>query len=220
MRMRQQHWLPFHPVLPNGSAGVYLRVPHLESFSPRIRKPAPIRPERHLSGTLVRESVCARRLVKFFTSRLSPGGSNACPWKSFGTPYAWRVPGRTIRRVHVMPWATPVRRIGRSLAHYNGPGGDDSGACLLDQFRWVEELIEIWLCPRRHPGRCFRTWDYFDAGRLDSMFGGLLEERMYEQVARVAQNRVRVRTRPGFSQTDSVNPRGRSVIQLHPMRYL
>ncbi len=34
------------------------------------------------------------------------------------------IPRRTIRRVHVMPWATPIRRIGITRVEYRGPESD------------------------------------------------------------------------------------------------
>lgn len=134
MRTRQQHWLPFHPVLPNGFAGMCYCMPF---FDPRFHGiPTPYsmkEPGVSLHDTSGKRGVCLPGFVKFFTSYDTPIRPSGCPWLSCGTPYAWHVPGRTIRRVHVMPWATPMRRIGQSLAHYNGPGGEDPNAGLFDR---------------------------------------------------------------------------------------
>ena len=40
-------------------------------------------------------------------------------------PSSQRPPSRTIRRVHVMPWATPIRRIGAMRINCIGPEDDD-----------------------------------------------------------------------------------------------
>lgn len=65
------------------------------------------------------------RLVNIFTLRFRPhhGGPNRFE-RGMTSPLP-RIPNRTIRRVHVMPWATPIRRIGRALSYYNGREGDD-----------------------------------------------------------------------------------------------
>lgn len=64
-------------------------------------------------------------LVNIFTSRCQPhpAGNRRYGWGMM-TPHP-RIPNRTRRRVHVMPWATPIRRIGRALSYYNGREGDD-----------------------------------------------------------------------------------------------
>jgi hypothetical protein len=44
----------------------------------------------------------------------------------FNNPGATRIPNRTRRRVHVMPWATPIKRIGKMRIGYLSPGEDNS----------------------------------------------------------------------------------------------
>lgn len=45
---------------------------------------------------------------------------------------------RTVRRVHVMPLATPIRRIGRAKRQWVGPDGDSSGIPLVHAERGVK----------------------------------------------------------------------------------
>jgi len=66
--------------------------------------------------------------VKTFTYLESTHGAKVMSWEDWEALYDRPVVHRTVRRVHVMPWATPVRRIGRARAkrmgrEIDGPAG-------------------------------------------------------------------------------------------------
>jgi hypothetical protein len=66
-------------------------------------------------------------LVNCFTISYWPTFTGYIPHQIGTIPPARRVPHRTIRRVHIMPWATPIRRIGRTrLKHIKRENDDPS----------------------------------------------------------------------------------------------
>lgn len=89
-------------------------------FQPKgILKGQPIIHNRYL--------VFFRLLVNCFTIFIWPTFTGYIPHQIGTTPPARRVPNHTIRRVHIMPWATPIRRIGRTrLKHIKRENDDPS----------------------------------------------------------------------------------------------
>jgi len=73
---------------------------------------------------------CLPEFVKFFTlfclaSRIKRGDNPL-----FYTVSQKHKPNRSVRRVHVMPWATPVRRIGATRVDRYGREDDDPAGSL------------------------------------------------------------------------------------------
>lgn len=69
--------------------------------------------------------------VKFFT--LSKNAITVYSVHYDDAPNGKRPPSRTVRRVHVMPWATPIRRIGQTLS---GSVTDEDGPALMVGYRY------------------------------------------------------------------------------------
>jgi len=68
--------------------------------------------------------------VKYFT--FSEIASTVYRVHIYDAPDGKRPLNRTVRRVHVMPWATPIRRIGQTLS---GSDSDDDGPALISGYR-------------------------------------------------------------------------------------
>ncbi len=68
-----------------------------------------------------------RHVNNFTYSRCPAFARSFCKSYSYA-PSSQRPPSRTIRRVHVMPWATPIRRIGSMRINCIEPDGDEPAA--------------------------------------------------------------------------------------------
>lgn len=65
-------------------------------------------------------------LVNKFTIKIKPFILTSKLYQALYRPVSVRVIGRTRRRVHVMPWATPIRLIGKMRIGYLSPGEQSS----------------------------------------------------------------------------------------------
>jgi hypothetical protein len=94
----------------------------------------PFQPDRRLSMDIsgrtaidLRDLVFLGLLVKNFTNSRFINPAVASPRRILKTSQLKCRINRTRRRVHVMPWATPIRRIGRLRMPQFGNEGDSPG---------------------------------------------------------------------------------------------
>lgn len=86
------------------------------------------RHEGILKGQLIIHDKCLvffRLLVNCFTMFNWPAFTGYIPHQIGTISFSQQVPNHTIRRVHVMPWATPIRRIGHLRLKHIGHENDD-----------------------------------------------------------------------------------------------